>query len=308
MTGLTSNPTIFEQAIKNSSAYDTAIGKMLERGKTRRGYCSSTSRSRISRVPRICFARSTIGPTASMVGYRWKFRRCLPTTRPALLRRPKAVRSGRPSESVDQDSGHQRRIARHRRSDLRGSPDQRDTAVFTRALSGRGRGVSAWHRTADRCGAQSERRLCRFGFRQPLGRRSEGQGARRHCAIKLGIAVAKRLTRPTGRCSVRHAGSALQSRRPSATVAVGQHRNQGSLGLRRVVHQGSGGTVHREHHARENAESPRRHGEIGAFMPADGGDCEAVVAKFAKAGVDVDAWVLNSRMKARSLSSSPGMT
>ena len=32
VTGLTSNPTIFEQAIKNSSAYDTAIGKMLKQG------------------------------------------------------------------------------------------------------------------------------------------------------------------------------------------------------------------------------------------------------------------------------------
>ncbi len=34
VTGLTSNPTIFEQAIKNSTAYDTAIGKMLKQGKT----------------------------------------------------------------------------------------------------------------------------------------------------------------------------------------------------------------------------------------------------------------------------------
>jgi transaldolase len=31
------------------------------------------------------------------------------------------------------------------------------------------------------------------------------------------------------------------------------------------------------------------HGEIGAVMPADGGDCEAVLAQFAKAGVHVDA-------------------
>ncbi len=31
------------------------------------------------------------------------------------------------------------------------------------------------------------------------------------------------------------------------------------------------------------------HGEIGPLLPADGGDCEAVLAKFAKAGVDVDA-------------------
>ena len=34
VTGLTSNPTIFDQAIKNSSAYDTAIRDGLARGKT----------------------------------------------------------------------------------------------------------------------------------------------------------------------------------------------------------------------------------------------------------------------------------
>jgi transaldolase len=31
------------------------------------------------------------------------------------------------------------------------------------------------------------------------------------------------------------------------------------------------------------------HGDIGAATPADGGDCEAVLAEFAKAGVDIDA-------------------
>lgn len=31
------------------------------------------------------------------------------------------------------------------------------------------------------------------------------------------------------------------------------------------------------------------HGEVGATVPADGGDCEAVLAQFAKAGVDIDA-------------------
>ncbi len=31
------------------------------------------------------------------------------------------------------------------------------------------------------------------------------------------------------------------------------------------------------------------HGEIGAPMPADGGDCEAVLARFAQAGIDVEA-------------------
>jgi len=31
------------------------------------------------------------------------------------------------------------------------------------------------------------------------------------------------------------------------------------------------------------------HGELGAAMPADGGDCEQVLAQFGKAGIDVDA-------------------
>ena len=31
------------------------------------------------------------------------------------------------------------------------------------------------------------------------------------------------------------------------------------------------------------------HGEIGAVMPPDGGDCEQVLQQFAKAGIDIDA-------------------
>ncbi|MGA8597909.1 MAG: transaldolase [Bryobacteraceae bacterium] len=31
------------------------------------------------------------------------------------------------------------------------------------------------------------------------------------------------------------------------------------------------------------------HGELGAILPADGGDCEEVLAQFAKAGIDIDA-------------------
>jgi transaldolase len=31
------------------------------------------------------------------------------------------------------------------------------------------------------------------------------------------------------------------------------------------------------------------HTDLGPLLPADGGDCEDVLAKFAKAGIDVDA-------------------
>ena len=31
------------------------------------------------------------------------------------------------------------------------------------------------------------------------------------------------------------------------------------------------------------------HSELGALLPADGGDCEEVLAQFARAGIDMDA-------------------
>jgi len=31
------------------------------------------------------------------------------------------------------------------------------------------------------------------------------------------------------------------------------------------------------------------HGAIGSILPADGGDCEEVLAAFAKSGIDIDA-------------------
>jgi len=31
------------------------------------------------------------------------------------------------------------------------------------------------------------------------------------------------------------------------------------------------------------------HGKIGSVLPPDGGDCDAVVAQFTKAGIDTDA-------------------
>jgi transaldolase len=31
------------------------------------------------------------------------------------------------------------------------------------------------------------------------------------------------------------------------------------------------------------------HGDVGSTLPADGGDCEDVLAKFALAGIDLDA-------------------
>ena len=60
--------------------------------------------------------------------------------------------------------------------------------------------------------------------------------------------------------------------------------------LRHPVHQGARRAVHREHHARGHAEGARRSRRARRrSLPTDGGDCEEVLARFAKAGIDVDA-------------------
>ena len=118
VTGLTSNPTIFDHAIKNSSAYDAAIRKNLARVNRARS-CFSIWRWKISPRPPISFDPSTTGPTAWTGGCRWRFRPCWPTTRRALSPRPRNLHArARPPEFINQDSWHQGRSARYRRGDL----------------------------------------------------------------------------------------------------------------------------------------------------------------------------------------------
>ena len=52
----------------------------------------------------------TSAPPASTAGFRWKFRRCWPTTPKAPSPRPNAAREGQATEPVHQDSRHQKAL------------------------------------------------------------------------------------------------------------------------------------------------------------------------------------------------------
>ncbi len=80
VTGLTSNPTIFDHAIKASSAYDAAIRNKLSQGKSGESLFSSWP-SKTSRAPPTSSGRFSSEPQVSMAGSRSRFRRFLPTTR-----------------------------------------------------------------------------------------------------------------------------------------------------------------------------------------------------------------------------------
>jgi hypothetical protein len=95
VTGLTSNPTIFDHAIKNSSAYDAAIREKVREGKSGEDLFFESWRSRICPGLRTCFDRSGIGRAASMAGCHWRYRLCWPTTRPARWSPPRPCTPGR---------------------------------------------------------------------------------------------------------------------------------------------------------------------------------------------------------------------
>ena len=179
VTGLTSNPTIFDHAIKNSAAYDAAIrgkrrGRQVGRGAVLRAGAGRPDPGRRPVPP-------DLGPDErrGRMGVAGSVAAAGPRHREHAGRGQGSARAGRPSESAHQDSRHQGRPARHRGGDLRRRADQRDAALLARAVPGGGRGVPARHRAAHGRRAQARRRLGRLGVHQPLGRRGGGQGAGR---------------------------------------------------------------------------------------------------------------------------------
>ncbi len=180
VTGLTSNPTIFDHAIKGSSDYDAAIREQAQGRQVRRERSSSSSRSRTSRARRICSGRSTTARAASTAGCRWRSRRCSRTTR--RRRSPPRAdlsRARRAAQPLHQDPRHEGGAAGDRGGDLRRRARQRHAAVLARALPRGRRRVPARHRAPDRRGPRPGRRLGGVAVHQPLGRRRRGQGAAR---------------------------------------------------------------------------------------------------------------------------------
>ena len=101
---------------------------------------------------------------------------------------------------------------------------------------------------------------------------------------RLGIAIAKRTYKAyRDAARARRAGSASTTPAPGRSACCGPARDQGPEGVRRPLHQGAGRAVHGQHHARGTLKALRT---TSWLLPADGGDCEEVLAEFAKAGID----------------------
>ena len=191
------------------------------------------------------------------------------------------------SQPLHQDSRHEGGAACDRGDDLRRHSGQRDAAIFARALSCRGGRISSRGRTPDCCGPESQ---CRFGciaVHQSMGCCGCGQDTRR----------AERQARDCNRRARYKAYSDLlvyldrgapSTRAPDRSGCCSQAPVRRTRRLRHAVCKGLAAPLTVNTMPENTLKAFAAHGDLGSLMSADGGDCEAVLAAFGKAGVDIE--------------------
>jgi transaldolase len=289
VTGLTSNPTIFDHAIKNSNDYDAAIKKLLAAGRPPEELFFELALEDVTRAADL-FA-GVYDRTCGVDGW------------VSLEVSPLLARDTRATVAATRDLH-----ARARRSNLLikvpGTPEGLpaiEEAIFAGVpinvtlLFSADQYVAA----ADAFMRGIERRI-EAGLKPDVVSVASIFISRWDVAVagkvpealmnQLGIAVARRtykayherLRSPrwmraynAGMCPQRLLWASTGTKDPKASDVLYVK----ALAAPFTVNTMPEGTLH----------ALAEHGDIGAILPADGGDCEAVLTRFAEAGIDVPA-------------------
>src|SRR6266404_8804446 len=176
LTGLTSNPTIFDQAIKSSSDYDSAIRGKLKEGKLGESLFFELAIEDLAQAADLF--RPTWDRTNGVDG--WVSLEATSRARHGQHNRScqGAACTGKTPQPLHQDTGHQGGVARHRRNDLRRRTRECDPVVQPGTLPRCSRGLSAGRRAAHCSRSESKCWLRCIGLRQSLGCRRRQQGSR----------------------------------------------------------------------------------------------------------------------------------
>ena len=290
VTGLTSNPTIFDKAISGGDAYDEQIAELRAPSGTRPRSSSSSSPSPTCRDATEIFA-PIHARTDGVDGWAsLEVSPLLADDAAATIEQAAApAREGRPRQPLHQDPGHRGRADGDRGVDLRRRPDQRHPALLARAVPRLGRGLHAGARTPGRGRARPRRPLGRLDLRQPLGRRG-----RRHAPAglrnQLGIAVARRAYRAYRELldSERWQSLANEGARPQrllfASTGTKDPDASDTLYVEALAAPFTINTM-----PENTLHAFADHGEIGEPLSDDGGDAEQVLSQFAEAGVEIES-------------------
>jgi transaldolase len=288
VTGLTSNPTIFDHAIKNSSAYDPAIRKRVREGKSGEDLFFELALEDLTRAADLF--RPIWDRTRGVDGWvSLEVSPLLAHDTPSTLAAAKALhaRAARPNLLI-KIPGTKEGLPAIEEAIFAGIPINVtllfSSAHYLAAADAFMRGIE--RRVAAGLQAEIESVASVFISRWDAAIKDRVPEA---LSNQLGIAVAKRtykayralLGSPRWQ-RVFNAGARPQRLLWASTGTKDPHASDvlyvRSLAAPFTVNTMPEGTL----------KALADHGSIGEMLPADGGDCEAVLARFAGAGIDVD--------------------
>ena len=289
VTGLTSNPTIFDQAIKNSTAYDTAIRQKLKEGKSGEELFFELALEDLTRAADLF--RPIYDRTDGVDG--WVSLEVSPllaydTASTLAAAKELCARAGRPNLFI-KIPGTTEGLPAIEEAIFAGVPIN-VTLLFSR---------EHYLAAAEAFLRGIERRI-EAGLKPEVGSVASVFISRWDAAVmgkvpealrnQLGIAMAQRtykayralLSSPRWQ-RVYNAGARPQ-RLLWASTGTKDPEASDILYIKALAAPFTVNTM-----PEGTLKALAEHSELGALLPADGGDCEAVLAQFARAGIDIDA-------------------
>ena len=289
VTGLTSNPTIFDHAIKNSTAYDDAIRTKLKEGKSGEALFFELALEDITRAADLF--RSIWDRTDGVDG--WVSLEVSPllaydTASTLAAAKDLHARAGRPNLFI-KIPGTKEGLPAIEEAIFAGVPIN-VTLLFS----------SEQYVAAAEAFLRGIERRIDAGLKPNVGSVASLFISRWDVAImgkvpdalhdQLGIAIAKRTYKAyrsilmSPRSQRAHNNGARPQRLLWASTGTKDPKASDVLYIKALAAPFTVNTM-----PEGTLKALADHGELGAILPADGGDCEEVLRKFAKAGIDIDA-------------------
>ena len=292
VTGLTSNPTIFHKAMKDSTAYDDAIGKLAERGKSGEDLFFELAIEDLTQAADLL--RPIFDRTCDVDG--WVSLEVSPllahdakTT--LTVAKDLHARSGR-SNLFNKIPGTKEGVPAIEEATFAGVPIN-VTLLFSR---------EQYLEAADAYLRGIERRIA-AGLTPDVASVASMFISRWDAAVmgdvpdalsnQLGIAIGERTYKAyrdlmaSPRWQRAFNCGARPQRLLMASTGTKDPKASDVLYIERLAAPLTINTM-----PEGTLKAFADHAEIGPLLPADGGDCEAVLAEYAKAGVDIDALAL----------------
>jgi transaldolase len=289
VTGLTSNPTIFDHAIKNSNAYDVAIREGLAKGKSGEALFFDLALEDLTRAADLF--RPIYDRTSGVDG--WVSLEVSPllahdTTSTLAAAKELHARAGRPNLLI-KIPGTKEGLPAIEEAIFAGVPIN-VTLLFSR---------EHYIAAAEAFQRGIERRID-AGLKPDVGSVASLFVSRWDAAVagkvpaaltnQLGIAIAKRTYKAardllgSPRWQRSYNAGARPQRLLWASTGTKDPKASDVLYIKALAAPFTVNTM-----PEATLKALADHGELSEIMSADGGDCEAVLAQFGKAGIDVDA-------------------